>query len=50
MDLSQDKELLEDLTKLLYDALNERNVDILAKIWHDDETVLFFAGGNMTRG
>ena len=51
VDLYQEKEMLEELTNVLYNALNERNTDILAKLWHDDDTVLFCAGdGNMTRG
>ncbi|GAB5031103.1 Hypothetical protein NocV09_00403760 [Nannochloropsis oceanica] len=57
-DMSQDKEMLEELTHMFYRAVNERNSDMLRKIWLEEEmssssssSVVLSAGdGNVTMG
>lgn len=42
---AEDREVLEELTGLLYHALNERSTETMARLWlEDDPAVLFFAG------
>jgi len=56
--MSQDKEMLEELTHMFYRAVNERNSDMLRKIWLEEEmssssssSVVLSAGdGNVTMG
>lgn len=49
----EEREVLEELTGLLYHALNERSTDTMARLWlEDDPSIVFFAGddGGPVRG
>ena len=50
---AEDREVLEELTGLLYHAINERSTDTMARLWlEDDPNIVFFAGddGGPVRG
>lgn len=56
-DIEMDKEVLEELTRMLYQSLNERQQDVWAKLWLNDDqggggsSVMLSAGdGNVTVG
>jgi len=56
-DIEMDKEILEELTRMLYQSLNERQQDVWAKLWLNDDqggggsSVMLSAGdGNVTVG
>ena len=47
----RDRQILEDLTGMFYQALNERDPRVFAEMWHKDDKSVFMAGdGNVTRG
>lgn len=49
----EERKVLEELTGLLYHALNERSTDTMARLWlEDDPSIVFFAGddGGPVRG
>jgi hypothetical protein len=47
----EERQTLEDLTAMFYEALNDRKGEIFRRLWLDDSSVAFYAGdGNMTCG